>query len=270
MPSISLEQILDTAEAIARERGLDALTLETLGTSLKLSRATIYRRVNSRENLLSLLSERGFNAGPDAASTRDRILAAAREVFPSLGLDATTMEAIAAAASVGTATVYRHFADKKSLISAFIASISPRAQAWALARDPSGDLRTDLLTLATLVLTFASKEPKLLLFFLTERLRGNPEVAAVENPQTRSLHAITALLKAHLGNTLNDPEAERYARAFLGLLMMFGPIGQWLGSPAEGSIEAKAEFVVNLFVEGLMRCEAERSSECSIKLPLGH
>ena len=51
----------------------------------------------------------------DAERNRQRILAAAAEVFTERGLDAT-LDEVARAAGVGVGTVYRRFPDKESLI----------------------------------------------------------------------------------------------------------------------------------------------------------
>jgi AcrR family transcriptional regulator len=52
----------------------------------------------------------------DAERNRQRILAAAAEVFTERGLDAT-LDEVARAAGVGVGTVYRRFPDKDSLVS---------------------------------------------------------------------------------------------------------------------------------------------------------
>src|ERR1700730_5924231 len=52
----------------------------------------------------------------DAERNRQRILAAAAEVFTERGLDAT-LDDVARAAGVGVGTVYRRFPDKDSLVS---------------------------------------------------------------------------------------------------------------------------------------------------------
>jgi AcrR family transcriptional regulator len=52
----------------------------------------------------------------DAERNRQRILAAAAEVFTEHGLDAT-LDEVARAAGVGVGTVYRRFPDKESLVS---------------------------------------------------------------------------------------------------------------------------------------------------------
>src|SRR6202167_277907 len=52
----------------------------------------------------------------DAERNRQRILAAAAEVFTERGLDAP-LDEVARAAGVGIGTVYRRFPDKESLVS---------------------------------------------------------------------------------------------------------------------------------------------------------
>ena len=56
----------------------------------------------------------------DAERNRQRILAAAREVFTERGLDAS-LDEIARHAGVGVGTVYRRFADKEELVDALFA-----------------------------------------------------------------------------------------------------------------------------------------------------
>ncbi|HEX7609109.1 MAG TPA: helix-turn-helix domain-containing protein, partial [Solirubrobacteraceae bacterium] len=53
----------------------------------------------------------------DAERNRQRVLAAARELFAERGLD-VTLDDIARGAGVGVGTVYRRFPDKEQLIDA--------------------------------------------------------------------------------------------------------------------------------------------------------
>ncbi len=55
----------------------------------------------------------------DAQRNRDKIVAAAREAFSELGLDAQ-MEDVARRAGVGVGTVYRHFPTKDALVRAMV------------------------------------------------------------------------------------------------------------------------------------------------------
>jgi AcrR family transcriptional regulator len=56
----------------------------------------------------------------DARENRDRLLAAAKQLFGAQGIDTTSMYEIARAAGVGQGTLYRHFADKGEICHALI------------------------------------------------------------------------------------------------------------------------------------------------------
>jgi AcrR family transcriptional regulator len=75
----------------------------------------------------------------DAARNRERILAAAREVFAERGLE-VTLDDIAHHAGVGVGTVYRRFADKDQLIDALfdqrLDAIATRTEAATEIADP--------------------------------------------------------------------------------------------------------------------------------------
>src|SRR5215469_18363176 len=79
-----------------------------------------------------------------AEETRERILAAARELFRSQGYAATTMEAIASSAHVATKTVEAAFGSKRGPLAAVVdprASLGPPrdlAERVLAATDPGG------------------------------------------------------------------------------------------------------------------------------------
>jgi AcrR family transcriptional regulator len=56
----------------------------------------------------------------DAAANREQVLAAARSLFATKGVDAVTMEEIAAAAGVGKGTLYRRYSHKGALCLALL------------------------------------------------------------------------------------------------------------------------------------------------------
>jgi AcrR family transcriptional regulator len=56
----------------------------------------------------------------DARENQRQILAAAKRLFAAQGIEATSMQEIARAASVGQGTLYRHFADKGDLCHALV------------------------------------------------------------------------------------------------------------------------------------------------------
>jgi AcrR family transcriptional regulator len=66
------------------------------------------------------------NVAPARASARDRLLAAASELFHVAGVQATGVDSIIAAAGVAKATFYRHFPSKDDLVVAWLRD--PRAR----------------------------------------------------------------------------------------------------------------------------------------------
>src|SRR2546423_9348856 len=81
-------------------------TLSEIAQAAGISRATFYRAFSSREELLHALA-----LEPEPES-RDRLLAKALEMIGAQGLAALSMDALADAAGVSRATVYRLFPRK--------------------------------------------------------------------------------------------------------------------------------------------------------------
>jgi AcrR family transcriptional regulator len=83
----------------------------------------------------------------DARRNRDRVLAAARELFASDGLS-VSLDEIARRAGVGPGTVHRHFPAKENLIAAVaiarLEQIVEQARNLATADDPGAALRSQL------------------------------------------------------------------------------------------------------------------------------
>jgi AcrR family transcriptional regulator len=84
---------------------------------------------------------------PLSVPPRERILRAARELFYRDGINAASVEAIAAAAGTNKMTLYRHFASKDELISAYLMELAAEGEAlWGEASaahpgDPQAQLR---------------------------------------------------------------------------------------------------------------------------------
>jgi AcrR family transcriptional regulator len=82
----------------------------------------------------------------DARRNRERIMAAAREQFAVHGRSAQ-MEDIAASAELGVGTLYRHFADKRALITAMVQELFGTMTQLATDADHIDDAYEALTTL---------------------------------------------------------------------------------------------------------------------------
>ncbi|KAB2940534.1 MAG: TetR/AcrR family transcriptional regulator [Hyphomicrobium sp.] len=85
-------------------------------------------------------------AEPAQPPPRERILAAARELFYRHGIRAVGVEAIAEAAATNKMTLYRHFGSKDELIAAYLNQLAKEGDdVWeALAREHPGDANAQL------------------------------------------------------------------------------------------------------------------------------
>lgn len=134
-----------------------------------------------------------------AEQTRERILAAARELFRSLGYAATTMEAIASSAQVATKTVEAAFGSKRGLLAAVVDPLAsggpPRdlVERVRAATDPRERLR---LVAELARRAYQAAAPEL------ELMRGaaavTPEIAAAARQVESRRHANQARLVADL------------------------------------------------------------------------
>lgn len=250
---MNLAELLDVARRLLEEGGPAALTMERLAEAAGISRSSAYRLVGSREALLEHLAAAGVDVG-ERGDLRERVLRAAGGVFARHGLDAATIEAIAEAAGVGTATVYRHFGDKKGLVAAFLQGLAPRKAVWAAAREPSGDLAVDLERLARAALEQMTRNEPLMRLMLLEQLRGSQLLGELAAAPDRTIHGLAALLRHHIARgELVDEDPYRLARAFQGMVLSFGMFGALWALPGAGDPERDAKLVVDIFLRGVKR-----------------
>jgi|GEM_PF-898459 len=256
--------ILRAASDLMRDVG-DAFTIDQLVARASIPRATVYRRIGSKQALLERLMRDMPTALPSSVQPRDartRILYAARRAFARHGLAGATIEQIASEAGVGVATVYRHFGDKDHVVWAFINELSPRPFVRDLAR-PTQDIAEDLTSLAATLLPFFYEYRDILRLILT----GNDaERAYIEHLRTgsdRTLDQIAAYFQAQMdaGRLPVTEQSHEHARelalAFIGLLFAFGMIGPTHYGTTLDAPDRIAALIGRLFAGGLQPSAGE-------------
>lgn len=250
MPGSKTPSLYDVAERLVRKRGASALTMDSLAEAAGVSRATAYRQLKSREALLKELEQRGLDVG-ERGDVRERIMQAAAQLFPRVGLEAATVENIAELAGVGSATVYRHFGDKAALIKEFLSTQTPRRAVWSLAKKPSGDLRSDLEQLGRTALEYMKSNSGMFRLALIMDRRNAGMLAELAKSPDRTVHACAALLGHYIDRgELAAHEPYVLARTFLGVLMSYGLFESLLGNPIDTQPERDAQTAVNIFLDG--------------------
>jgi AcrR family transcriptional regulator len=91
-------------------------------------------------------------------AAKSRILSTAIDLFSQRGLDAVTIDEIAAAADVGKGTIYNYFATKEDIVVAFMADLEAR-MAPTIARFRPGEQPVDRALADYILLHFRLKEP---------------------------------------------------------------------------------------------------------------
>ncbi len=116
-----------------------------------------------------------------AATTRDRLLEAARELFTTDGYHATTTPLLAKRAGVAEGTIYRHFPSKQALLNAAYQDV----HRWGAAQvresaAEAGRTGERLMALGQRWLTAAEQDPARLRMLLAWRLASELDAASIE------------------------------------------------------------------------------------------
>src|SRR5215831_18118839 len=117
----SKEDLRERILAATRERFTQGVapSLAEVAQTAGISRATLYRAFSSRDELLRAL------AFEPEVESRERLLAKALEMLGQHGLAALSMDALADAAGVSRATVYRLFPGKAALFREVVKTYAP-------------------------------------------------------------------------------------------------------------------------------------------------
>lgn len=252
IPDHALDRNLwQAAQALLAERG-PSFTMAELAAKARVSRATLYRRLGSKQDLLRrLAAARG--APFEAGDTRRRILDAARTVFARHGLVAATMEQIAHEAGLGVATLYRHFGDKESLIRAFVDEMTPRTTLQDLIRQPSQDVAADLTQILRALLAFLLENREVFRLAFTAYEREVGYFRQVRQGSDTLFGLLTAYFRAQMqaGRIRPVAEPEDLALALSGVVLAFALFGPLHYGTPEPDPEAAARRLADLLLDGL-------------------
>jgi AcrR family transcriptional regulator len=224
-------------------------TMATLAREAGVSRATLYRRFPNRDTITAALARSG-DAPTELAS---RLLDAFEQVAARKGIAATTIADVAETAGCGVATVYRHFASREGLLSAYAAARTPRALLSELTIDPTGPLRELLQVLATPAVEHLTAHRAVLGIAFAPTAEERPIVAHLRALEAEGRTQLAAWLahRVAAGELRGDPST--LARTFVGILA-----ANVLARDADGHQDPadEANAIVDLFLNGCADREA--------------
>jgi AcrR family transcriptional regulator len=188
------------------------------------------------------------------AASRARIIESAIRLFGERGIDAVTVDEIAAAADVGKGTIYNYFRTKEDIVVAFMADVEQKVQAKLreldTAKRPLADVLIEFITLQ-----FAMKTPhhRFVRVFFTQMFARTEQFL----PHMAEIHELSRATTASLFEALRTRRAIRADVSIEDLTLVFhtmllGLSALWAieGPPFHGTHHVLQREIA-LFCEGL-------------------
>ncbi|MFK5978828.1 MAG: helix-turn-helix domain-containing protein [Rhizobiaceae bacterium] len=244
------DQIQTAAISLFCEIGGD-FTLDQLQERTGLSRATLYRRIGSKESLLERLAAENLITPDLQADIKSRVFLAAKIVIANNGFIACTMEQIASEAGLGIATLYRHFGDKENLLTSFVNQLHPRLDIQSILSAQDVSLERDLRKVITIALQFFSDNLELAKILYSLQTAEREYLMRIRKNSPSTLGHVARYLERHQksGTLRKDVSAADLALILNGHLMqfsLFAPVQ--INRPL--NVDKDTEIILTMFLQG--------------------
>lgn len=183
--------------------------------------------------------------------TRERIFQAALRLFAERGFNATTIEAITAAADVGKGTFFNYFENKESALLEYRELQMERVASFVEAnRESTSPLAPLLFELARTLTAEQGQSPGLIQSLLTAVFANETVQRRMAEAIERNVQQLAGLIerRQRSGEIRSDVEALILARSFQR--MIFGTMIIWSLAPVD-PLEDNLKNCVEVFVNGV-------------------
>ncbi|HEY1975052.1 MAG TPA: helix-turn-helix domain-containing protein [Candidatus Baltobacteraceae bacterium] len=186
--------------------------------------------------------------------TRERILAAAREVIARKGKRGATTREIADVAGVNEATLFRHFGTKEALIIAVAQHFCGFGELREVVSHLHGDLGEDLLAIGRKMLVRMDSQMDMIRWSLVEMdYEADIFASTAWRPQLAVLEVLVEFLRPRVesGELRGDPK--KLAMMFMGLIFMH-VLGRSKFPDSElhqGSDDAALRYYIDVLLNGV-------------------
>jgi AcrR family transcriptional regulator len=179
----------------------------------------------------------GWMAAVPDSSTRDRLLAAAVEVFVEQGYEGARLQDIARAAGLTTGAVYANFRGKSELLFAAIGARADLEMDALLAETETHDPRALLEVLGDRLVA-ERRQPPLLVDAIAAARRDPALAAGMRDRLDARVHLLTEIVERAKSDGSLDPTLDADVFARFGLTLAMGALvlrALQLAPPAEGA-----------------------------------
>lgn len=192
------------------------------------------------------------SASPE--ETRERILAAAREVIAKKGKRGATTREIADVAGVNEATIFRHFGTKEALIVGvaqhFCGSVALRDAASQL----HGEISSDLVEIGRTMLERMESQMDMIRWSLVEQeYEASIFATTAWRPQLAILEVIGEFMQRRIASGELQGDPKKLAVTFMGLIFMHALARKKFPTSElyHGGDAAAIAFYVDVFLNGV-------------------
>jgi AcrR family transcriptional regulator len=176
-----------------------------------------------------------------------RIQTVALELFEAEGFDAVTVEHIADVAEVSPSSIYRWFGTKESIV--IWDEFDPQTVAAIDAAMTTAAGPLDALRQVVKAILAALEGDQDRVRRRTELAFANPTVEAASIRETYEMaNLIAAVLRAHVGEDIDDLDLQVFAHAFVGALL--GGLRHWHDSGYTTSLDRVIETPLRILERG--------------------
>lgn len=165
------DTLIHAAIAAAAERGVDVadVPLDQIARRAGISRATLFRRIGSRRALDAAVRAAGIEPG-GRSSLRERAAVAAAGIVRERGIEALTLEAVAAAAGGSIPGLHTQVGGREGLLTLLYERYSPLPRVERLLTESTPTLATGARAIYGAIFDDAAAEPRLLQALLADAL----------------------------------------------------------------------------------------------------
>ena len=209
------------------------MSLSDVAAEAGVSRTTIYKRLGNKAAILAMLND-ADDPSPLDWDVEARIMQGVLKVATQRGFKAATVEAIAEAAGVGPATIYRRYATKDELVRAFIARRTPRDKLPGFPDDPGAGFEEHLRLIVDHLARFMGENRTLVRLVFSGSDEDRAYLGSLRDASQSTFSRLTAFFRTHQdsGAISQNLRPEDLTTCLFGMIhahMVIAPSGE----PAE-------------------------------------